>query len=185
VNHRKTTTSLNHDDLKAIIATDAKATALGLPFNVLITFHPRETLSMTLVERLAEFKRIRNCYCQFGRQYRFERAWLYVREIAIPSLAEHQHLLCHVPNRHRVRLIANATGWGQEPDACHAREASTREYWSRWGYRFSDLLYICKQMSPQACFNRPYRRIETGRIIGARWGASRNIKGGSRDAGHS
>ncbi len=82
MNTRKSTNSLSNDDFKAIIAADAKATGLGLPFNVLISFHPRTTREMTLKERLAEFKRIRDNYCQFGRQNRFERAWLYVREVA-------------------------------------------------------------------------------------------------------
>ncbi len=178
MNFRKSSNSLSVHDLRAIMAADAEATRLGLPLNVLITFHPRDTLTMALVERLSEFKRIRDNYCQFGRQNGFERAWLYVREIALTSMAEHMHLLCHVPRKLRKRFIALACGWGCEPDACHARMASTREYWSRWRYRFSDLLYICKQMSPQAAFNRPYRRIEGGPIDGARWGASRNIKGG-------
>ncbi len=67
------------------------------------------------------------------------------------------HLLCHVPKKLRAKLIANAKGWGHEPDVCHAREASTEGYWSRYGYWFSDLLYICKQMSPQAVYERRYR----------------------------
>lgn len=178
MNTRKSTNFLSNDDFKAIIAADAKATALGLPFNVLISFHPRTTREMTPKERLAEFKRIRDNYCQFGRQNRFERAWLYVREVALETMAEHMHLLCHVPRKLRAKLIANATGWGDEPDACHAREASTEGYWSRRGYWFSDLLYICKQVSPQAVFGRSYHRIAGAPVIGARWGASRNIKGG-------
>ncbi|MCA3597970.1 MAG: hypothetical protein IOC64_07640 [Methylobacterium sp.] len=178
MNHRKCGNSLSVHDRRAIMAADAKATRLGLPLNVLISFHPRDTLTMALVERLAEFKRIRDNYCQFGRQNGFERAWLYVREIALPSMAEHMHLLCHVPRKLKAQFIANACGWGREPDACHACDASTAGYWSRCGKRFSALLYICKQMSPQAAFHRPYWRIPGGPIEGARWGASRNIKGG-------
>ncbi len=178
MNTRKSTNFLSNDDLKAIMAADAKATALGLPFNVLISFHPRTTREMTLKERLAEFKRIRDNYCQFGRQNRFERAWLYVREVALETMAEHMHLLCHVPRKLRAKLITNANGWGREPGACHAREASTEGAWSRSRYWFSDLLYVCKQMSPQAVYERRYRRIKGAKIIGARWGASRNIKGG-------
>jgi hypothetical protein len=178
MNTRKSTNFLSNDDFKAINAANAKATALGLPFNVLITFHPRTTREMTLKERLAEFKRIRDNYCQFGRQNRFERAWLYVREVALATMAEHLHLLCHVPRKLRPALIANAKGWGREPDACHAREASTNGYWSDYGYWFSDLLYICKQMSPQAVFGRSFHRIAGAAIDGGRWGASRNIKGG-------
>jgi hypothetical protein len=178
MNHRKSCNSLSVHDLRAIMASDAKATRLGLPLNVLISFHPRDTLTMALFERLAEFKRIRDNYCQFGRQNGFERAWLYVREVALGTMAEHMHLLCHVPKKLRATLIANAKGWGREPDACHARAASTEGYWSDYGYWFSDLLYVCKQMSPQAAFNRPYRRINGAEITGARWGASRNIKGG-------
>ncbi len=178
MNTRKSTNFLSNDDFKAIMAADAKATALGLPFNVLISVHPRTTREMTLKERLTEFKRICNCYCQFGRQNGFERAWLYVREVALGTMAEHMHLLCHVPKKLRAKLIANAKGWGREPDACHAREATGKGYWSDYGYWFSDLLYICKQMTPQAVFGRPYRRINGAPIDGARWGASRNIKGG-------
>jgi hypothetical protein len=178
MNKRKSTNFLSNDDFKAIIAADAKATALGLPFNVLITFHPRNVRDMGLEDWLAECKRIRNNYCQFGRQNRFERAWLYVREVALETMAEHMHLLCHVPKKLRATLIANAKGWGREPEACHACTATTKGYWSRRGYWFSGLLYICKQMSPQAAFRRPYWRIAGAPIDGARWGASRNIKGG-------
>lgn len=178
MNNRKSTNAISVHDLRAIIASDAKATAIRLPLNVLISFHPRNTREMALKERLAEFKRITNCYCQFGRQNGFARAWLSVREVALDTMAEHLHLLCHVPNKRRAKLIANAKGWGREPDACHAREASTKGYWSDAGYWFSDLFYICKQMSPQAVFRRPYCRIGGAPIEGARWGASRNIKGG-------
>ncbi|PPD15664.1 MAG: hypothetical protein CTY25_04970 [Methylobacterium sp.] len=176
MNRRKSTNFLSNADFKAINAADAKATALGLPFNVLISFHPRNAMGPE--DWLAECKRIRNCYCQFGRQNRFERAWVYVREVALETMAEHMHLLCHVPRKLRAKLIANAKGWGREPDACHAREASTKGYWSCRGYWFSDLLYICKQMSPQAVFGRSYHRIAGAPVIGGRWGASRNIKGG-------
>lgn len=178
MNTRKRTTALSNSDLKAIIAAEAAATRLGLPLNVLITFHPRETRAMCLEERLSEFKRIVNCYCQFGRQYGFSRAWLYTREVALGSFAEHLHLLCHVPKALRARLICNAEGWGREPSACRALPATTKGYWSREGYWFSSLLYIAKQMSPQAAYRRPYRRIGSSEIIGARWGASRNIKKG-------
>ena len=178
MNQRRLTNCLSLDDLKAILAADAKATRIGRPLNVLITFHPRETRAMPTPERLAEFRRITNCYCQFGRQHAFERAWLRTREAAPDTLAEHLHLLCHVPRQLQARLIDNACTWGREPDACHARKASTREYWSDSGFSFSDLLYICKQMSPQAVYHRPYRRIAGASIEGARWGASRNIKGG-------
>lgn len=176
MNRRKSTNFLSNADFKAILATDAKATAIGLPFNVLISFYPRN--AMGLEDWLAECKRIRNCYCQFGRQNGFQRAWLYVREVALETMAEHMHLLFHVPKKHRATLIANAKGWRREPDACHACVASTKGYWSRRGYWFSTLLYVCKQMSPQAVFGRPYRRIGGAPIDGARWGASRNIKGG-------
>jgi hypothetical protein len=178
MNSRKTSNCLSLFDLKSIIAADAEATRKGLPLNVLITCHPRETLNMTLDERLTEFKRVRNCYCQFGRRHGFGRAWLYTREIALKTSAEHMHLLCHAPRRLCDRLITNASTWGREPNACHAREACTKDYRSRKNYRFSDLLYIAKQMSPQAAYRRPYHRIGPGKIIGARWGASRNIKGG-------
>jgi len=105
-------------------------------------------------------------------------AYAYTREVALETLAEHMHMLCHVPAKHRAKFLALANGWGDEPGACHAREASTKGYWSEQGYWFSDLNYICKQMTPQAAFRRPYNRIGGAPIEGARWGASRNIKRG-------
>lgn len=178
LNNRKRSNALTHQDLRSIMSADARATTLGLGLNMLITFHPRDSQAMPLQRRLYEFKRVRNCYCQFGRQHGFERACIWIREVEPENGAEHLHMLCHVPAHLRKRIIANAPGWGREPGACHARNASTREYWSRRSFRFSDLLYICKQMSPQAAYLRPYRRIAGGPIDGARWGASRNLKEG-------
>lgn len=176
MNIRKITNALTHTDVKAIILTELRAAEIRLPLNCLITFHPRETRAMTLKERLAEFRRVRNLFMQFARDNNFIAAYLYVREVALETLAEHMHMLCHVPKKWLAHVRSLVVRWGCELGACEAREASRKGYWSEHGYWFSDLLYIAKQMTPQAKFGRPFRRIGGAAIEGKRWNASRNIK---------
>lgn len=178
MNTRKITNALSHIDIKYILKANERAAQIGLRLNCLITFHPRGTQDMSLIERLGEFRRVRNLFTQFARDNCFVAAYLYVREVALETLSEHMHMLCHVPRKRLAHLMALSQGWGREPGACDARQASTKGYWSDHGYWFSDLFYIAKQMSPQAKFDRPYHRIKGAPIEGARWNASRNIRKG-------
>jgi hypothetical protein len=180
---QKTTKALSNCDMKRLIASANRADVIGLPLNVFVTFHPRNTRDLTDKDRQTEFRRIINLYSQDSRDNGRKQAWLCVREVELQTGAEHMHMLCHVPVKRRASFIARVSGWGREPGACHARLANTKGHWSRQGYWFSDLLYMAKQMSPQAKFGRPYRRIAGAPILGARWGASRNIKQGKSGEG--
>lgn len=172
---RKPKGGLTREDLKALFEADHRAKTLGCPLNTLVTVKACYMKNLTIEALCREFVRIRNNYDAFARRRQFEPAFVWTREIAPNNTGEHMHMKCHVPPRLLRRFATRAQSWLPCPKEIDVEKADLYEYLADDGKRHSSLLYIAKQMTPQAVFRTNLRRKKGGTIMGRRWYASRNL----------
>ncbi|MBL8574215.1 MAG: hypothetical protein JNM13_11110 [Hyphomicrobiaceae bacterium] len=176
MNRRKPRRALTRTDVDGIIDVFHHAFRIGLPLNVQVTVMLEETDRLPVAARCAAYDRIKNLIGQFARRHRFETASLWAREIDARGYGEHIHILCHMPPAMFSHFQRLAMGWLAGSTEIDIRRICPQQTVARDGKWHSPALYLAKQMSPQAAFKRPLRRIKGGIIEGLRWGMSRNLR---------
>lgn len=147
-----------------------------MPLNVLVSAKPHNADTMSLEDLCKLFDRIKNLYGQFARRHRFTITYIWVRETLPDNSKDHLHLLCHVPKCLRARFMALAVDWLPLPREMDVRPATQAVRWLHNGKCKSAGGYLCKNMTPQAAYKRPYLRKKGGMVMGQRWGCSHNLK---------
>jgi hypothetical protein len=176
MNRRRKSSALSRADVNAIIDVWHYARTIGLPLNMLVTVKPVAGDVMAAKHLCSLFNRIKNLHGSFARRHTFEPANLWTREIRSDGQGEHMHMLCNVPKPLEGRFQGLAVRWMEDAGECDVRSATYRQVIARDGCWHSIGLYIAKQMTPQAAFARPVRRMKGGVIEGKRWGCSRNLR---------
>lgn len=172
---RKPNSGLSRQDVGSLSAADHRAKTIGCPLNTLVTVRPLDERNMTMSEIGKDFLRIRNNYDGFARRNEFVPAFIWTREIYPDCTGEHMHLKCHVPKKYFENFRTRAIAWMPNVTELDVRKAGLSEYFAHDGKRHSSLLYIAKQMTPQAAFGSNLRRQKGGIILGQRWNASKNL----------
>ena len=172
---RKPVKGLSRRDVIDLSDADHRAKTKGYPLNTLVTVRPCRAHVMAVPQLCSEFARIRNNYDGFARRQHITPAFVWTREIYPDNTGEHMHLKCHVPGKHFKHFRWRAFSWMPCPTEVNVRRAGLYETIARDGKRHSSLLYIAKQMTPQAAFGSNIRRMKGGVILGRRWYASRNL----------
>lgn len=176
MNRRRKSSALSRADVNAIIDVWHHARTIGLPLNMLVTAKPAASRAMSAANLCNLFDRIKNLHGSFARRHNFEPANLWTREIRQDGQGEHMHMLCNVPKPLQTRFQGLALCWMADAGECDVRPATYRQVLARDGRWHSMGLYIVKQMTPQAVFARPIRRMRGGTVEGKRWGCSRNLR---------
>ena len=176
LNKRKPSSSLSDSEVKYILKAWARANTIGLPLNAFITVKPFAFYALSARARCREVQRIRNLYGAFARRHKFTAAAIVTRECEPSGSNEHFHMLCHVPKRLQKRLFKTAESWRPGLLEIDIQQADYKEKWTDHGKVHSVCHYICKQMSQQAAYGRPYSRQRGGVIVGKRWGCTRNLR---------
>lgn len=174
MNRRKPRRALSRDDVDSILDAFHHARRIGLPLNVMVTVLFAATDTMTVSERCQGYDRVKTIIGQFARGHGFDTANLWTREIDPDGKGEHIHLLCHVPPALHRRFNACAMTWCTGATEIDVRKTTQTSTLANDGRRHSAPNYIAKQMSPQAAFRRPIRRVKGGITEGQRWGYRRN-----------
>lgn len=173
MNRRKPRRALSRDDVDEILDAFHHARRIGLPLNVMVTVLFAATDTMTVSERCQGYDRVKNIIGQFARRHGFDTANLWTREVDPDGKGEHIHLFCYVPPALYRRFTLCATTWCSGATEIDVRQTSQTSTLANDGRRHSAPHDIAKQMSPQAAFKRPIRRMKGGIIEGQRGGCSR------------
>lgn len=151
----------------------------GCELNVLMTVNIAGFDARSDEAKAAARERILNNCGQFARRHGFPIVYVWTREAEVDGSGEHFHILLHVPRKFRTTFSACADRWLPD-DEIDVRAADYRTRRAVDGRMHNVLLYIAKQMSPQACYRTPWRRQKGGRVVGQRWGCSRSLSAEKR-----
>jgi hypothetical protein len=147
----------------------------GTPLNVLISIRPLAIDELSERERCDLFASVRNKLGVLARQYKFEPAFAWSREVNQDGTGEHLHVLMHVPRSHRPRFDEIVINWFPGAGEVDVRTANQRTLISYSGRMMSAATYIAKQMTMQAWWGRGLIRKAGGPIFGKRGGVTVNL----------
>lgn len=173
--NRKLNFGLSKQDVCNLSDSNHIAKTIGLPLNTFVTVRTCRQRDMSVSMLSKEHIRIRANYDSFARRHKFTPAYAYTRETNPDGTGEHLHMLCYVPAKLFLDFRCRAFTWMPCPIEIRIKKAALGESTARDGKRHSILLYIAKQMTPQAVYKTNLRRVKGGAILGKRWNASRNI----------
>lgn len=174
MNRRQSVKALTGDEVCALEHLWIYAHRRGSPLNTFITVMTDGFDLLSPQQKADARGRILNNLGQFARRKGFDVVYLWTREARPYGGGEHWHILLFVPVEHYKTLRLCAKGWLPLGEI-DIRRADYRVGQDGTGKKRSVLLYVAKQMSPQASYKRPWRRTRGGAVVGARWGCSRSL----------
>jgi hypothetical protein len=174
VNKRRPVRALAGDDVRTLEHLWYVSNRRGWPLNTLVTVRIDGFDDLAPAEKATAYRRILDNMGESARRRDFPIYNLWVREIARDNKGEHIHILAHIPRQELIKFRTCATSW-LTSNQIDIAPASYKVSKAADGKKHSVLLYISKQMSPQACFRTAWRRAAGGVILGKRWGCSRSL----------
>lgn len=174
MNRRRPVKALTGDEVCALEHLWIHAHRQGCPLNTLITVKIDNFDRLSPQLKAEARSRILNNIGQCARRRRFALVYLWTREAKPGGTGEHFHVLAYIPPGLYENFRTQAKGWLPEGEI-DIRPAHYRVWQDTKGKKRSILLYVAKQMTPQACYKRPWQRMRGGAVVGARWGCSRSL----------
>jgi hypothetical protein len=147
-----------------------------------VTFRPMDVDQLSGSERCALFAKLRNKLGVYARGHGFHVTFVWSREVDLNGVAEHMHVLIHIPDRLHQHFEATVLRWlpersdsGDYMTVVHVTPANQITKFTDHGKRYDAIGYLCKQMTTQAWYKRGMNRVAGGPIFGKRGGVTVNL----------
>jgi hypothetical protein len=178
LNRRQQKRPLNPAECHALEHAWHQAAKVGYPLNAMITIRPQ--IELTPLQHAKLVNKFWNGLGVWSRRAGPFYYCILTRE-AEPNgkrfgFGEHFHALVHVPANKLTDLREAVIRWHPTPGEAHVRRAHQNEKQTAGGKIESALGYLTKQRTPQAWWNRPYRRKAGGIVLGKRYRITANLR---------